>query len=106
MSRRSYKAKFDKLGVQADVVCPVFLLTRELNTDAGCTQDEIYGSAYVAAVYISTVLKLLETQKVYIIGMGGLEEELAEEGVAFAGGTVSSSPLSILHPSHSLVFSQ
>ena len=101
-SRRSYKAKFDQLDVQAHVVRPVFLLSRDLNTDTGCTKDEIYGSAYAAAVYISTVLKL---QKVYVIGMEGLEEELAEEGVAFVGGTVSFLFLSILRPSRSLAFS-
>ncbi|EJD51795.1 p-nitrophenyl phosphatase [Auricularia subglabra TFB-10046 SS5] len=67
-SRRSYKAKFDKLGVQADV-------------------DEIFGSAFAAAVYISSVLKLPKDKKVYVIGETGMEEELADEGIAFIGGT-------------------
>ena len=47
------------------------------------------GSAYAAAVYISSVLKLPKDKKVYVIGMSGLEEELAEEGIAHIGGTVS-----------------
>ena len=47
-----------------------------------CIKDEIYGSAYAAAVYLSSVIKLPETKKVYVIGMAGLEEELSEEGIA------------------------
>ncbi|KAJ3710432.1 HAD-like domain-containing protein [Lentinula raphanica] len=67
-SRKSYKKKFDNLGVEAHV-------------------DEIYGSAYATAVYISSVLKLSKEKKVYVIGMAGLEEELREEGIAYIGGT-------------------
>jgi len=67
-SRRSYRSKFDQLGVQAHV-------------------DEIYGSAYAAAVYISSVIKLPKTKKVYVVGMGGLEEELRDEGITILGGT-------------------
>jgi len=67
-SRRSYKSKFDQLGVQAHV-------------------DEIYGSAYAAAVYLSSVIKLPKTKKVYVIGMSGLEEELRDEGITIIGGT-------------------
>jgi len=67
-SRKNYKKKFDKLGIDATV-------------------DEIFGSAYAAAVYISSVIKLPKDKKVYVIGMSGLEEELREEGIAFIGGT-------------------
>ncbi|KAI6112387.1 HAD-like domain-containing protein [Pisolithus croceorrhizus] len=67
-SRRSYKTKFDQLGIEAHV-------------------DEIYGSAYAAAVYISSVMKLPKDKKVYVIGMSGLEEELRNEGVSYVGGT-------------------
>lgn len=52
------------------------------------SKDEIYGSAYATAVYLSSVIKLPKTKKVYVIGMAGLEEELHEEGVEFIGGTV------------------
>jgi ribonucleotide monophosphatase NagD (HAD superfamily) len=52
-------------------------------------QDQIFGSAYAAAVYISSVIKLPKDQKVYVIGANGLEQELAEEGISFIGGTVS-----------------
>lgn len=52
-------------------------------------QDEIYGSAYAAAVYISSVIKLPKDKKVYVIGQAGLEEELQDEGIVYIGGTVS-----------------
>ncbi|PFH47600.1 hypothetical protein AMATHDRAFT_151729 [Amanita thiersii Skay4041] len=67
-SRKSYKSKFDKLGLEVHV-------------------DEIYGSAHAAAVYLSSVVKLPKSKKVYVIGMKGLEEELEEEGVSYLGGT-------------------
>ncbi|KXN83812.1 4-nitrophenylphosphatase [Leucoagaricus sp. SymC.cos] len=67
-SRRSYKKKFDQVGLDVHV-------------------DEIYGSAYAAAVYISSVVKLPKDKKVYVIGQAGLEEELQDEGIAFIGGT-------------------
>jgi len=67
-SRKTYKETFDKLGIPVHV-------------------DEIYGSAYAAALYISSVLRLPKSQKVYVIGTHGLEEELAEEGISFIGGT-------------------
>ena len=54
-------------------------------------QDEIYGSAYAAAVYLSSVVQLPKDKKVYLIGMAGLEEELKEEGIQYIGGTVSPS---------------
>ncbi|THH00252.1 hypothetical protein EW026_g2240 [Hermanssonia centrifuga] len=67
-SRKMYKTKFDKLGVEAHV-------------------DEIFGSAFASAVYISSVVKLPKDKKVYVVGMSGIEEELREEGIAFLGGT-------------------
>ncbi|KAK0189608.1 HAD-like domain-containing protein [Armillaria mellea] len=67
-SRRDYKTKFDRLGVEAHV-------------------DEIYGSAYASAVYLSSVVKFPKDKKVYVIGMSGLEEELKEEGIQYLGGT-------------------
>jgi len=67
-SREDYKGKFDKMGVQAKV-------------------EEIFGSAYASAVYISSVLKLPSTSKVYVVGMSGLEHELASEGISYIGGT-------------------
>jgi 4-nitrophenyl phosphatase len=51
-------------------------------------QDEVFSSAYASAVYISSVMKLPQDKKVYVIGMSGLEEELRDEGISFLGGTV------------------
>ncbi|VDB96671.1 unnamed protein product [Peniophora sp. CBMAI 1063] len=70
-SRANYKKKFDKLGIQAEV-------------------DEVFGSAYATAVYVSTIMKLPKDKKVFVVGMKGLEEELAEEGISFIGGTDTS----------------
>ncbi|EPS96373.1 hypothetical protein FOMPIDRAFT_1038163 [Fomitopsis schrenkii] len=67
-SRKSYKKKFDQLGLEAYV-------------------DEVFGSAYASAVYISTVMKMPKHKKVYVVGMKGLEEELEEEGIQHLGGT-------------------
>ena len=80
-SRKNYKKKFDSLGVEAHV-------------------DEIYGSAFAAAVYISSVMKMPKDKKVYVIGMAGLEEELANEGITYVGGTVSASPSNAAATSH------
>ena len=63
-------------------------------------QDEIYGSAFAAAVYISSVMKMPKDKKVYVIGMAGLEEELANEGITYVGGTVSASPSNAAATSH------
>ena len=52
-------------------------------------QDEVFGSAYAAAVYLSSVLKFPTDKRVYVIGMSGLEDELRSEGISFIGGTVS-----------------
>ena len=67
-SRTAYVAKMQKLGIPAEA-------------------NEIFGSAYSAAVYIARVLKLARDKRVYVIGEAGIEEELASEGVAYFGGT-------------------
>jgi 4-nitrophenyl phosphatase len=51
-------------------------------------QDEVFGSAYAAAAYLSSVLNFPMDKKVYVIGMSGLEDELRSEGISFIGGTV------------------
>jgi 4-nitrophenyl phosphatase len=67
-SRRNYKKKFDDLGIEAHV-------------------DEVFGSAYAAAVYLSSVLNFPKNKRAYVIGMSGLEDELRSEGISFIGGT-------------------
>lgn len=68
-SRADYKQKFDKLGIPAQV-------------------EEVFGSAYSAAVYISRILKLpAGKSKVFVLGESGIEQELRAENVPFIGGT-------------------
>lgn len=51
-------------------------------------QDEIFGSSYSAAIYISRILRLQPPKnKVFVLGEAGIEEELASENVPYIGGT-------------------
>ena len=43
-------------------------------------------------------MKLPKDQKVYVIGMSGIEDELRDEGVSFVGGTVREPPALFLQP--------
>ncbi|KAI9209149.1 HAD-like domain-containing protein [Polychytrium aggregatum] len=65
-SRKSYLKKFTKLGIEA-------------------SEDEIFGSAYAAACYVSQILKFPKDKKVYVCGMSGIAEELASEGINYCG---------------------
>ncbi|CAD6574152.1 MAG: hypothetical protein TREMPRED_001027 [Tremellales sp. Tagirdzhanova-0007] len=67
-SRRQYKSTFDKLGIEAK-------------------EEEIFGSAYASAVYLSRILKFPDDKKVYVLGESGLEEELDTVGILHTGGT-------------------
>ncbi|PWN91818.1 putative 4-nitrophenylphosphatase [Acaromyces ingoldii] len=67
-SRRSYKGKFDKMGIEA-------------------SESEIISSSYAAAVYLKDVLKMPADRKVYVLGMDGIEEELNAVGIQYCGGT-------------------
>ncbi|AEO69378.1 573b9433-3100-40b6-a798-1171f91258eb [Thermothielavioides terrestris] len=68
-SRQEYLKKFTSLGIQSDV-------------------EEIFGSAYSSAIYISRILKLPRPKnKVFVIGEAGIENELRSENVPFIGGT-------------------
>lgn len=88
-SRRNYKGKFDKLGIQAEVVSKeLYVSISGYASLTRCMKEEIFGSAYAAAVYLSSVINFPKDKKVYVVGMKGLEEELAEEGISYLGGTV------------------
>lgn len=51
-------------------------------------QDEVFGSSYSAAVYISRILKLSAPKnKVFVLGESGIEAELAAENVPYCGGS-------------------
>lgn len=68
-SREEYLKKFTGLGIPSDV-------------------EEIFGSAYSSAIYISRILKLSPPKnKVFVIGEAGIEHELRSENVPFIGGT-------------------
>ncbi|BFZ60805.1 p-nitrophenyl phosphatase [Saitoella coloradoensis] len=67
-SRAAYKKKLDSMGIPAEV-------------------NDIFGSAYSAAVYINRVLNFPKDKKVYVLGESGIEEELESEGVRYCGGT-------------------
>jgi 4-nitrophenyl phosphatase len=68
-SRSEYLKKLTAMGIPSNV-------------------DEIFGSAYSSAIYISRILKLpTPKNKVFVLGEAGIEEELKSEGVDFIGGT-------------------
>ncbi|KAJ3336537.1 Fe(2+) transporter [Gonapodya sp. JEL0774] len=70
-SRKNYVGKFAKLGFPAE-------------------PDNIFGSAYAAAYYLKNMLKFPEDKKVYVIGMQGIVDELAEMGIQTAGAGLAS----------------
>ncbi|KAI9224377.1 HAD-like domain-containing protein [Blastocladiella britannica] len=66
-SRASYITKFASLGLH------------------GATEDEIFGSAYAAACYLTT-LDFPKDKYVYLLGQDGLESELKQQGFLICGG--------------------
>lgn len=91
-SRPQYLKTFEKLGIEAYTVS-FAVAARSPRTgsrwDIADWQEEIFGSGYAAAVYLSSILKFPKDKRVYLIGEAGLEEELDTVGIAHAGGTVS-----------------
>ncbi|ROT35698.1 4-nitrophenylphosphatase [Sodiomyces alkalinus F11] len=69
-SRQEYHKKFTRLSIP-------------------CTPDDIFGSSYSAAIYVSRILALptSDKPKVFVLGEAGVEDELRAEGVSFIGGT-------------------
>lgn len=68
-SRTAYLAKMEAKGIP-------------------CRADDIFGSAYSAAIYIARILRLPPPRnKVFVLGEAGIEAELASEGVPYIGGT-------------------
>ncbi|KAL8681746.1 MAG: hypothetical protein Q9186_002134 [Xanthomendoza sp. 1 TL-2023] len=68
-SRADYKNKLESMGIPASV-------------------DEVFGSSYSAAIYISRILALPPTQKtVFVLGESGIETELDSESIPHIGGT-------------------
>ena len=51
-------------------------------------QDEVFGSSYSAAIYISRILNLPPSKRtVFVIGESGIEAELRSESIPYIGGT-------------------
>lgn len=70
-SRQDYVQKLSGLGITAET-------------------DDVFGSSYSSAVYISRILTLPPNKrKVFVLGEAGIETELRAEGVPFIGGTDS-----------------
>ncbi|KAI0909824.1 4-nitrophenylphosphatase-like protein [Ustulina deusta] len=68
-SRQDYQKKLTGMGIPSSV-------------------EEIFASAYSAAIYISRILKLPGPRnKVFVLGESGIEQELRTESVPFIGGT-------------------
>ncbi|MCJ1230699.1 hypothetical protein MMC12_007373 [Toensbergia leucococca] len=68
-SRADYKKKLDDMGIPAQV-------------------DEVFGSAYSAAIYISRILTLPPNKRtVFVLGESGIETELSSEKIPYIGGT-------------------
>ncbi|KAF1815455.1 2-phosphoglycolate phosphatase [Eremomyces bilateralis CBS 781.70] len=68
-SRAAYKQKFDAKGIP-------------------CNEEDVFGSSYSAAIYISRILKLSPPRnKVFVLGEAGIEHELASCSIPFIGGT-------------------
>lgn len=68
-SRSDYQKKLSSMGIPATV-------------------EEVFGSAYSAAIYISRILRRpAGKRKVFILGEGGIEAELDSENVPHIGGS-------------------
>lgn len=68
-SRADYKKKLIAMGIPA-------------------TEEEVFGSAYSAAIYISRILSLpADKRTVFVLGESGIETELTSENVNHIGGT-------------------
>lgn len=68
-SRAEYLTKFAAKGIPSSV-------------------DDVFGSAYSAAIYINRILALpAPKNKVFVLGEAGIEAELRSENVPYLGGT-------------------
>ncbi|MCJ1286634.1 hypothetical protein MMC26_005980 [Xylographa opegraphella] len=71
-SRADYKKKLVAMGIPAE-------------------EEEVFGSAYSAAIYISRILTLPPDRRtVFVIGETGIETELDSESIRHIGGTDAS----------------
>jgi 4-nitrophenyl phosphatase len=73
-SRPAYLEKFQSLGIDH------------------VSHEEIFGSAYAAALYMSRSLAFPADKQVYVVGMGGIREELLAQGIQVADEDGSNLP--------------
>ncbi|KAF3770018.1 hypothetical protein M406DRAFT_34892 [Cryphonectria parasitica EP155] len=91
--------KFDTFLIDCDGKRTVFVTNNSTKSRAEytkkfaakgitCTEEDVFGSSYSAAIYISRILQLpAPRNKVFVLGEAGIEAELRSEGVSFLGGT-------------------
>ena len=60
-------------------------------------QDEIYGTAFVAAYYLRNILKFPVNKKVYVLGMQSMADELDQMGIVNFGVGVSGTYSSLIN---------
>ena len=103
-SRADYKKKLVVMGIPAKEVCcctqlvnfkVIAEILRPFYLDILLTypfqQEEVFGSAYSAAIYISRILTLPPDRRtVFVIGETGIETELDSESIRHIGGTDAS----------------
>ncbi|KAF9912542.1 hypothetical protein BX616_010302 [Lobosporangium transversale] len=68
LSRTNYVKKFQKLGIEA-------------------SEKDIFTSAYATAVYLKNILEFPKDKRVYVIGEGGIVDELKEVGIECTGAS-------------------
>ncbi|MCJ1308840.1 hypothetical protein MMC25_002495 [Agyrium rufum] len=83
-SRKNYKQKLIKLGIPAEEPSN----QSSPKTGEKNKQDEVFGSAYSAAIYISLILRPQPPKnKVFVLGESGIESELSSLSIPHLGGT-------------------
>ncbi|KAI8070372.1 HAD-like domain-containing protein [Gongronella butleri] len=70
-SRANFHKKFERIGIEANL-------------------DEIFSSSVATASYLKHIVKFPQDKKVYVIGMHGITEELAKEGIQTFGAEADS----------------
>lgn len=71
-SRNTYLEKFKKLGIES------------------VGEDDIFSSSYAAAYYLKNVVKFPRENKVYVVGMKGITQELEIAGIDWIGSELES----------------
>lgn len=84
-SRGNYLNKFIKLGID------------------GVNKTDIFGLAYATAIYVKKILKLPTTEKIWVLGEEGIQQELSELGYETLGGNDPDLNVSGFDPDHKML---